>query len=105
MVDAKDVVGFMGATFLTITLIPQVFLSYKQKNVDNISKGFLSIQLLTCFTFLAYGILLEELPLILANTIVLSQTFILVWFKIIYKSTIQSTNDSSNNIKIELTEI
>tara|TARA_B100000123_G_C25562892_1_gene354872 strand:+ start:306 stop:584 length:279 start_codon:yes stop_codon:yes gene_type:complete len=87
----KDIFGFLGAFFLTVTLLPQLYHSYKEKKMDDISKGFLAIQVLTCSCFLTYGILLKEVPLILANIIVLGQTFVLIFFKI---------NFSSKNISI-----
>lgn len=80
----KEFFGYLGAFFLTITLIPQIYYSYRTKQMEDISKGFLFIQVLTCSCFLIYGILLEEIPLILANIIVLSQTFLLINFKCIY---------------------
>ena len=87
----KDIFGFLGAFFLTVTLIPQLSHSYREKKMDDISKGFLGIQVLTCTCFLIYGILLQEIPLILANIIVLGQTFILIFFKLTFPSNNVST--------------
>ena len=84
MVDATQVVGYIGAVFLTITLFPQLYYTYKLKNADSISIYFLLLQIKTCSLFLTYGILLRELPLILANTLVLLQSFILFLLKIHY---------------------
>ena len=84
MIDSTQVVGYLGALFLTITLLPQLYHTYKLKNADNISIYFLLLQIKTCSLFLTYGILLRELPLILANTIVLLQSFILFFLKIYY---------------------
>ena len=89
----KEFFGYLGAFFLTITLIPQIYYSYRTKQMEDISKGFLFIQVLTCSCFLTYGILLEEIPLILANIIVLSQTFLLINFKCIYSY--QNIQDTS----------
>tara|TARA_B100000123_G_C25717952_1_gene423058 strand:- start:353 stop:628 length:276 start_codon:yes stop_codon:yes gene_type:complete len=88
----KDIFGFLGAFFLTVTLLPQLYHSYKEKKMDDISKGFLGIQVLTCVCFLSYGILLNEIPLILANIIVLGQTIILIFFKLTFKTNKISTN-------------
>ena len=51
MVDATQVVGYIGAVFLTITLLPQLYHTYKLKNVDNISIYFLLLQIKTCSLF------------------------------------------------------
>ena len=79
-----DVFGYIGAFFLVITLIPQIKKTYQEKKMDDFSYGFFAIQVLTCTSFLIYGILLGEIPLIVANSIVLSQTFLLINFKIRY---------------------
>ena len=40
----KEFFGYLGAFFLTITLIPQIYYSYRTKQMEDISKGFLFIQ-------------------------------------------------------------
>ena len=81
---AKNILGYSAALSLIITLIPQLYYTYKRKKADDISYFFLGLQILTCTLFLIYGILLEELPLILANTLVLLQSFTLFLFKYRY---------------------
>lgn len=81
----KDIVGFSAAFCLVITLLPQVYHTWKIKKADDISFGFLFLQIFTCLLFLIYGILLEELPLIIANTLVLLQSFTLFSLKIFFK--------------------
>ena len=46
----------------------------------------LFLQLLTCSLFLSYGILLNEKPIIIANSLVLLQSFILCIFKYIFSN-------------------
>ena len=79
-----EVFGYLGAFFLTITLLPQIHKTYREKKMEEFSYIFLGIQLITCICFLIYGILLESIPLILANSVVLLQNFILVNFKLKY---------------------
>lgn len=80
----KNILGYSAAVSLIITLIPQIYYIYKRKKADDISYFFFGLQILTCTLFLIYGILLEELPLIIANTLVLLQSFILYLFKYRY---------------------
>ena len=82
MTDATQIIGYIAAFFLVITLLPQVYHTYRLKNADSISIYFLLLQIKTCSLFLTYGILLKETPLILANTLVLLQSFILFFFKL-----------------------
>ena len=89
----KDIIGYSAAVCLVITLLPQVHLTWKSKRADDISYGFLCLQLLTCFLFLSYGILLEELPLIIANGLVIFQSLMLFTFKY----TFSKNSDNSDN--------
>lgn len=80
----KDVLGYCAAAALVTTLIPQLYFTFKRKKANDISYGFLTMQVLTCFLFLTYGILLNEAPLIIANTLVLCQSFSLFFMKFYY---------------------
>ena len=82
----KDIFGYLGATVLTITLLPQLYLTYKTKQVRDISFIFLCFQLLTCTLFLIYGIELKEKPLIVSNSIVLFQSCLLFYAKIMFRN-------------------
>lgn len=84
--DKKEIIGYIGALFLTITLIPQLWLTYKTKKVDDISFGFIGLQMLTCVFFLTYGILLNSTPLMLANSTVLTQLSVLAFLKVKYRN-------------------
>lgn len=83
--EISQIFGYLGAFTLTITLIPQLVLTCKTKKVENLSLVFLFLQNLTCILFLIYGILLKEIPLIVANTIVGIQSLTLLILKIKYK--------------------
>lgn len=91
--ETSEIVGYIAAFFLVITLLPQVYFTYKLKNADSISLYFLFLQIVTCILFLSYGILLEESPLIVANSLVLTQSFTLLGLKLLYSK--------SNRIGVE----
>ena len=82
--ELYSVFGYLAGVSLIITLLPQIYTTYKSKKADDLSYFFLFMNILTCSLFLIYGVLLGELPLILANTAVLSQTFIIIILKFIY---------------------
>ena len=79
-----EVFGYLGAAFLTFTLIPQLYHTVKTKKVQDISYGFITLQILTCILFLIYGILLKEKPIIIANSIVFIQLIIFLGLKLKY---------------------
>ena len=82
--ELYSIFGYLAGLSLIIALLPQIYFTYKSKKADDLSYFFLFMNILTCSLFLIYGILLGELPLILANVAVLSQTFILIILKFIY---------------------
>jgi MtN3 and saliva related transmembrane protein len=81
MNDYKEVFGYLGMIFLTITLIPQLIKVFRTKKALDLSYIFLSINVLTCVFFLIYGIILSKTPLIIANIVVILQTLILIYLK------------------------
>ena len=80
----KDIFGYIGAVLLCITLLPQIHQTYKTKKTRDISLFFMCLQILTCIFFLIYGIALDEDPLIISNSVVLFELFILLYAKIYF---------------------
>ena len=79
-----QIIGYVAAFSLTVTLLPQLIQTYRTKEVNDISIGFIGMNLTTSILFLIYGILLKQIPIILANCILILQNIILFSFKIIY---------------------
>lgn len=81
-----EIIGYCAASCLSITLMPQIYKIYKTKKATDLSVYFLGFNLLTCFLFFTYGILLEEYPIIMANIVLIVQNLILLLFKYIYNN-------------------
>ena len=79
-----DFFGYCAATSLIITLCPQIYHTYKTKKVEDLSYFFIVLNLITSFLFLIYGILLKQLPIIIANIFLILQNMTLITFKKIY---------------------
>lgn len=67
--EASDVVGYLAGTLTTIALVPQVWRTFRTRDVSGISLRMYSTFTLGVAIWLAYGILLREVPMILANSI------------------------------------
>lgn len=87
----EDTFGYIGSVFLVITLIPQLVKTYRTKSAEDISRGFVFFALLTTVIYLIYGILIDQNPIIVANSLLLVQNFILLYFKYIYRNSKQET--------------
>lgn len=67
-------IGFAAAILTTIAFVPQVLQILRSGNVDGISIGMYCVLISGVSLWLTYGIILEELPIILANSITLILT-------------------------------
>ncbi len=76
-----EYVGLFGAFLSAITFIPQVLHAYKTKSVDDLSWGMLWIVFTSVIVWLVYGFYLNLLPVIIANSIILILSAVLLYFK------------------------
>lgn len=92
--------GYAGGFFLTIVLVPQVYRTYSQKNINGLSSLFLLFELLASVCFCIYGFLLPNhsgIPVVISNSSALLCTCALVAAKIIFKKkALVDTSEGSN---------
>lgn len=67
--ETSDVVGYVAGTLTTIALVPQAWRTFRTRDVSGISLRMYSTFTVGVAIWLAYGILLREVPMILANSI------------------------------------
>ena len=67
-----EIIGMVAAVLTTISFVPQVWHSFKTRDVSGISLPMYSLFTVGVALWLAYGILLGAWPLIVANGITLS---------------------------------
>lgn len=80
-----EYVGLFGAFLSAITFIPQVIRAWQTKSVGDLSLLMLIIVLTSVIVWLVYGFYLHLLPVIIANTIILLLSVVLLYFKITFK--------------------
>jgi MtN3 and saliva related transmembrane protein len=78
-------IGFFAAFCTTISFLPQVIKVYKTKSTKDISLYMFLIFTIGTFCWLIYGILESSLPIIIANTITLILSAIILLYKIKFK--------------------
>ncbi|GGK58322.1 SemiSWEET transporter [Amphritea balenae] len=69
--EPVTVIGLMAATCTTVAFVPQVIHILKTGNVDGISLLMYAVFTLGVACWLTYGLILNDLPMILANTVTL----------------------------------
>ena len=82
MFDIKDWVGFIAAFFTTTAFLPQAYHSWKTRDLSGISLPMYCLFTLGVAAWLIYGILINSLPVIVANSITLMLSAIVLYLKI-----------------------
>jgi MtN3 and saliva related transmembrane protein len=80
--DYINIIGLAAAAMGGISLFPQVLKVLKTKSTKDISRETIVILASSIFLWLIYGILLKNLPIIIANFFGLIQALIILFFKI-----------------------
>lgn len=83
--SALTILGLVAASLTTIAFVPQVHKTWKSKSAKDLSLGMYLIFTTGVVLWLAYGILKPDLPIIVANTVTLSLTLVLLYFKVFYE--------------------
>ena len=78
-------VGFFAAFCTTVSFLPQVIKVYKTRSTKDISLYMFLIFTIGTFCWLIYGIIESSLPIIIANTITLILSAIILLYKIKFK--------------------
>jgi len=78
-------VGIIAAILTTSSFVPQVYKTWKSKNVDGISLTMFLALFIGILFWLIYGILIGSFSIILANIVSGLLVGALVVFRIIYK--------------------
>ena len=83
--DTFTIIGLVAATCTTISFLPQAIRTIKTKHTKDLSLSMYLILTSGVFLWLVYGILVKDLPLIIANAITFAFTFTILILKIKYK--------------------
>ena len=62
-----DIVGYIGTGVLGITLMPQVYHTYKTKKVEDLSLPYILLQMTSNAIYIYYGHLIHALPISCKN--------------------------------------
>lgn len=77
-----DFIGYAAATLTTASFIPQAWLTFKTRDVSGISLSMYSAFTLGIALWLAYGLLIEAWPVVIANVITLALASSILWMRL-----------------------
>jgi MtN3 and saliva related transmembrane protein len=79
-----DIIGFAAACLTTASFVPQVWHTFRTKDVSGISLGMYACFTLGVFLWLVYGLLLGAWPIVVANAITLALAAAILLMKLRY---------------------
>jgi MtN3 and saliva related transmembrane protein len=82
----SDYLGLFAAFLSSITFMPQVIQAYKTQSVKDLNLGMLLIVFGSVIVWLIYGFAKNLLPVIIANSIIMVLSGILLYFKATFKN-------------------
>ena len=83
--DAITIIGFIAALFTTVSLLPQLIKVYKTKSTKDISTGMFTLFGCGVLLWFVYGVFVNDLPIIVANSLAFIQAVVILFFKAKYK--------------------
>jgi len=78
-------IGLLGGLLVTIAFIPQVLKTWKTKKTGDISLAMFAIILLGNISWITYGVMIKDIPVILTNSGIFVLASTIVYFKVKYK--------------------
>jgi MtN3 and saliva related transmembrane protein len=80
-----DYVGLFGAFLSSVTFVPQVYKAWQSRSTGDLSIWMILILLGNVSTWLFYGIVKNDLAIMIANSIILTLSLVLLYFKLTFK--------------------
>ncbi|WP_142784220.1 SemiSWEET family sugar transporter [Changchengzhania lutea] len=81
-----EIIGFVAAFLTTAAFLPQVYQTWKTKDVSSLSLPMLILFFIGIVSWLIYGFLKNSPSMIFANAITLVSSFLLMFLKIKYQN-------------------
>jgi MtN3 and saliva related transmembrane protein len=79
------IIGLIAALFTTISLLPQLVKVYKTKSTKDISTGMFALFGSGVLLWFVYGVFVNDLPIMIANSLAFIQVTVILFLKAKYK--------------------
>lgn len=83
--NLTDLIGTLAALLTTLSFVPQAWHTFQTKDVSGISLGMYSAFTLGVALWLAYGLMLQAWPVVIANAVTLALALGILTMKLIYQ--------------------
>ena len=82
--DCVTVLGLFAGALTVVAFFPQLLRVWRTRSTRDISLGMFSIFCVAVFLWFVYGVLINNVPVMVANFLVFVQALIIVAFKVKY---------------------
>ncbi len=83
--NSTQLLGLAAGACTTIAFLPQVIKTWKSRTAKDLSLGMFSFFCFGVLLWLIYGIMMRDIPVIIANLFTLILASILLFFKLSFK--------------------
>ena len=80
-----ELIGYTAATLTTAAFLPQLLMVMKTKSTRDISLGMFLMFSIGVFCWLIYGLMIQSVPVVAANTVVFVLATVILGYKLRYK--------------------
>lgn len=84
--ESLEILGFIAACLTTASFLPQVYKTWKTKDVSGISLLMFSMFFVGVCLWIIYGVYKDSLSLIIGNGVAVITSLMMVYFKIKYNN-------------------
>ena len=84
--NTHDLVGYVAAALTTASFVPQAWLTFRTRDVRGISLGMYSVFTTGVALWLAYGVLMQAWPVVVANAVTLMLAAAILGMKLRYRN-------------------
>ena len=81
----SEIIGYVASTCYVVSLFPEIYVVHKTKEC-NLTIYFLLFQVLTTALFISYDLMMELMPLLFADSLLMIELFYLIGFKFITRN-------------------
>lgn len=67
MIGWVEILGLTAGACTTAAVVPQIWKAWKTKEVEDVSPGMFFVLILGLFLWLTYGIIIDDIPIIVTN--------------------------------------
>jgi len=84
--EFESIVGYAAAVLTTVSFVPQAWFTFRTRNVSGISLSMYSLFTLGVATWLLYGAMRQDWPVVVANGVTLALAAAVLTMKLRYRN-------------------